>query len=411
MPEILDRRIAAPPRLVSAAGAGTSETDAPEAPALLAPETLRRTLDETVEYVLATCDYERTDRLCPAHFELFMTNPMSVAFGASGVALFLSRVAGEVPERMRRWMLDQPVTSELYAPGLFVGTSGIALALAEVGMVERGEELMAEAYRSPLLFDEASLFHGAAGWGFASLWFWDRTGRQVYLDQAVRAAEHLVRSAEAEGETRFWRVRSESRIHYGYGFGASGVGLFLLHAHLRTGRDDLLSAAVQALEYDLANKLETTNGTTWLRYENDPLNYPYFVHGGAGVGAVVVRFARELGGERYRAWADEIAGALDMKWAVLPGLFDGLSGIAELSLDMHELTGEPAYLARAHDQAETVLWFRVAMPEGKAFPGRLLFKVSNDLGTGAAGIGLHLHRLLHPGPRLFVDLPLPRGDA
>ena len=371
---------------------------------LLDAGALRETLQRTVEYVMATCDFERTDRLWPAHFEVFTTNPMNLAFGACGIALFLHRVMGEVPGPVREWMLAQPLSSDAYPPGLFVGTSGVAVGFAEIGLPEKGEAVMREAYRSHLLFDEPGMYLGAAGWGLASLYFWDRTRKQLYLDHAVRAGEHLLSAAVDEGDTRFWRHRGENRVHYGYGFGSSGIGLFLLHLAQRTGRDDFLRHAEQGLEYDLANKLDTVNGTTWLRYEGDVLNYPYFLHGSAGVGSVVARFARALGGERYHAWGAEIADGLDMKWAVLPGLVDGLTGIAEFAFDMYHLTREERYLERAHDQAEAVLWFRLPMPEGIAFPGRMLFKVSNDLATGAAGIGLFLHRLLHPGPRLFLDL-------
>lgn len=373
---------------------------------LAGTETLEEALERMVEYVLATPDFERVDRLWPSHSQVFSTNPLSLAYGACGTALFLHRATGELPARVREWLLAQPVSREAYPPGLFMGAAGVALAFAELGLEERAEEVMREAYASPLRLEEPGVFLGVAGWGLAALSFWDRTRGQEHLDQAVRAGEHLLETAGEDGETRFWKYVADDRVHYGLGFGSSGIALFLLNLALRTGRDDFLRHARMGVEHDLANKLDTVNGTTFRRFEGDGLNYPYLLHGGAGIGSVVTRFARHVDREHYERWAAEIGGALDMKWTVHPGLLHGLAGVGEFSLDLYHATGDEQYLERAHDQAETLLWFGIPMPEGLAFPGRMLLKVSNDWGTGSAGVGMFLHRLLHGGERLILDLDL-----
>lgn len=370
-----------------------------------APPRLAEVTRQMADYMMSTADFERADRLFPAHFQLFGTNPMSVAYGACGPALFLHRALGGVPPAVRSWMLDRPLEVDTYPPSLYMGLAGIAYTLAEIGEPERGAEVMATTYRSPLLFAEPGMFVGAAGWGWASLYFWDLTRDPLHLEQAVRAGEHLLGSGEREGDTRTWRHAADGKVHYGFGYGAAGVGLFLLYLGLRAGRREFVDAAVAGVEYDLAHRLETVNGTTWMRYEEDSVNYPYFLHGGSGVGTVVARFARLLRSERYRGWAEEIARGVDMKWTVFPGLLHGLAGLGEFAWDMHQLTGDPAYLARAQDHAATVLWWRIQASAGIAFPGRMLLKACSDWATGAAGIGLFLHRLVEPRPRELVDLP------
>jgi hypothetical protein len=333
---------------------------------------------------------------------------MSLAYGASGIALFLHRTAGTLPDELKAWLLDRPLDVGTYPPSLFVGLSGIAVAFWEMGFHEKAEEVMRATYESPLLYDQAGICQGAAGWGWASLYFWDRTRRGLYLDQAVRAGEHLLRTAETEGDTLFWRHAGDGNmVHYGYGFGSAGIGLFLLYLGARTSRRDFLDSAGKGLEYDLAHRLDTSNGVSWRRYEDDPVNYPYFVHGGAGIGSIALRFAHLLGSDRYRAVAEEISDAVYIKWSVFPNLLTGMSGIAEFALDMYRFTGDEKYLDRAYDQAETVLWFRIRTPLGTAFPGRMLLKICNDWATGSAGIGLFLHRLQNPGPRLLLDLDSP----
>lgn len=367
--------------------------------------------EHTAAYITATADFERRDRLWPAHFLVFGTNPMSVAYGACGVSLFLQDALGEVPADVIDWLLDQPVDIATYPPGLYLGLAGVAWSFAEIGLLERAEEVMTLTYDSPLLFVEPNMFLGAAGWGMASLYFYDRTRRQAYLDRAVQAGEYILQSAQPEGETRWWNYNLDDNVHFGFGYGASGIALFLLHLGLATGDHRFLDCATRGLEYDLSKKLENVNGISWNRYKGDSLALPYWLYGSAGVGATVARFYHHLGSERYRALAEEIAESTYIKWSVLPGLLEGISGIGEFMLDMFRFTGNVTYRDRALDIGETILWYRVERPEGTAFPGRWPTRISNDYGTGGAGIGLYLRRLLDPRGRLFLDLNLGRKTS
>ena len=51
---------------------------------------LGKTLSKMLDYIKSNMDFHRTDRLFPADPAVFMTNPLSVAHGASGVAYALS---------------------------------------------------------------------------------------------------------------------------------------------------------------------------------------------------------------------------------------------------------------------------------------------------------------------------------
>jgi hypothetical protein len=362
-----------------------------------APEAIAR-------YVLSTTDTSRTDRLWPAHFAVFGTNPLSIAYGACGPALLLHQVFGEVPAEVRGWMLTQPVDVESYPPGLYLGSAGVACTLFELGMEERAEEVMCTTYRSPLLYAEPSFVLGAAGWGFASLFLHQRTGRQLYLDRAVDAGEHLLQTAETEGDACCWRHSLDERVHYGFGYGASGIALFLLHLALRTGRDDFLAAAKRGLEYDLDKRSETSTGWQWRRFEEDNLVEPYWLHGSAGVGTAVIRFYRHLGDRRYLEMAEKIAEGAGVKFTLVSSQWEGMSGIGEFLLDMYRATGNSAYRSHARDLAETILWYGIEKRGGLAFPGRWLNRICTDYATGSAGIGLFLHRLVNPCPWWFADL-------
>jgi lantibiotic modifying enzyme len=363
-------------------------------------------LAKTASYILQTADYTRSDRLWPAHYLVFSTNPLSVAYGACGPALFLyrSRQVRELPADVTAWMLERPLSVEAYPPSLYIGLAGIAYTFREIGFHEKAEAVMTLLYQSPLLYDEANMLLGAAGWGLASLYFYHRTGKQVYFDWAVRAGEHLLQTAQHQGETCSWRCKHDGRVHYGFAYGASGIALFLAYLHVTTGRVDFRTAAVRAFDFDLANKIETPLGWGWRKSEVDTIILPYWVHGGAGIGSVGIRISHLLGCERYQVIADQIAEDTFVKYSVFPGLFEGLAGIGELMLDMYGFTGNERYRHMAFDIAQTILWFKINQAEGVAWPGDWLNRLSNDYSTGAAGIGLFLSRLRRPCERLFVDI-------
>jgi len=367
---------------------------------------LAEVVERMVAYVLRTADCTRSDRLWPADFMVFATNSLSVAHGACGPVLFLHDAGRDLPADVVAWLLEQPVSVETHPPGLYMGLAGIAWTFLQIGLTDKAEAVMATAYRSPLLYDDPGILLGAAGWGLASLRFWMATGRQVYLDRAMQAGEHLLATGQREGDTRRWRCGMDQKIHYGYGYGASGIALFLLYLGAVTGRADLREGAIQGLEFDLANKSDSEVGWQWKRLEDDTVLYPYWIHGSAGIGSTLVRFARLLGADRYRALADRIAEDTFVKYSFIPSLFDGLAGIGELMVDMWSLTADEAYREYAFDIADTMLWFKIDRPEGVAYPGGWLTRISNDYATGAAGIGLYFTRLLRPRGRLFMDLDL-----
>ena len=359
-------------------------------------------------YLIRTADYGRTDRLWPAHFLVFATNPLNLAYGACGPVMFL-RSSGrvrELPADVIAWMLKQPISVETYPPGLYVGLAGIAMTFQEIGLQEKAETVMATLYQSPLCYQEPSMFLGAAGWGLASLYFFSHTGKEVYLDRAVEAGEYLLGTAEHEDQVCYWRCNLDERIHYGFGYGSSGIALFLMYLHVVTGRDDFGACAIRGLEFDLANKVESKMGWQWKRFEHDTVLYPYWIHGSAGIGNILIRFYHLLGIGRYETLARRVAEDTFVKYASIPSLFEGLAGIGELMLDMLYFTKDETYRRNAFDIADTILWFKIEKPEGVAYPCRWLMRISNDYATGGAGIGLFFSRLLRPSRRPFVDLPL-----
>jgi hypothetical protein len=371
-------------------------------------------VEGVADHLLATYDTSRDDRLWPTDYQVFLTNPLSIAYGACGTALFLHRVRGGVPEDVEAWLLDKaadPTVRAACPPGLYLGLAGTAWTLSELGHDEAAAELMDAAWQAPLSAGEPSLMFGAAGRGLASLWLHARTGDERHLERARRAGELLVGSAEARSDGLAWPGTVDDKVHYGMALGATGVGFFLLRLHGATGEERFLDAARRGLDFDLAAGRERKGEIKWTRWEGDELVEPYWLHGTSGVGTALVRFHAELGDERYLEMALAAGRSAFSKFTVLPGLFEGISSIGQLMVDLHRHTGDDVWRRRGLEIADTVLRYRIDRPDGVAFPGRFLLRISHGYAYGAAGIGLFVHRLATSAPRLLHDPVSPHAVA
>lgn len=354
------------------------------------------------EHLLGSADYGRTDRLFPADAKVFATNPLSLAHGACGVAHALHRMKGKVPSEILDWILSRNVSRERYTPGLYIGLSGVAWVLLELGAREQAEQLMKSTPDHPLLYESADLFYGLSGWGMASLRFFLETHDELYLDMAKGAGLRLLEmSREAEGGC-YWEYQGETS--FGLAHGASGVSLFLLYLYLATKDEVYLKAGRKGLDFEIRHGVDCPGGgISWAgRKGKEKVVLPYWKYGSAGVGICLLRYNRLFPEERYETILDRIFLDTDRKYAVFPGKFMGLAGIGDFILDMYRFTGRQTYLESAHNIARGLMLFKLEKGIGVAFPGDRLLRISCDYGTGSAGVGLFLQRLRTNGESDFM---------
>lgn len=354
-------------------------------------------VDGICDYALALADYERKDRLFPAFAHVFRTNPLSLSYGACGIAHAIHTMGREVPERIVDWILQPTKDRDSIPPGLYIGLSGIAWTMLDLGRREEAKRILALSQRHPLLYESADLFHGAAGSGLTNLKFFLALQDELYLLKAIEAGEFLLRSARESEKGLYWESGGE--IPLGLAHGPSGISLFLLYLHLASGREDFLATGIRGLDYDLNTGVTTRDGGLSWRRKDDlrAIIYPYWRYGSAGVGMALIRYHSLLGGERYGDFIEKIHLDLKRKYAVFPGLFIGLSGLGETLLDFHRFTGDGRFLQSAYRVATGLSLFRIQKDEGIAFPGDGLAKICCDLATGSAGVGRFFHRLVHGG--------------
>ncbi|HLN64093.1 MAG TPA: class III lanthionine synthetase LanKC, partial [Symbiobacteriaceae bacterium] len=159
----------------------------PAAPVTFTTESVQQTLRGVGEYMLSAADLKRTNRPFPV--DPGNRLPLELGHGALGVIYALHRLHGEVPGEIMDWLLRQEFQPDRYPAGLYTGLSGVAWVLAELGQIDRALDAHRMAANHMHLFTAADLFNGTSGFGLGSLHLWQRTGRQQFLDQALRVGD------------------------------------------------------------------------------------------------------------------------------------------------------------------------------------------------------------------------------
>ena len=361
-------------------------------------ESLRKILD----YVKSSIGLERRDRLFPADPYVFMTNPLNLANGASGVAHMFLSVEGKVPDKVIAWMLSHEISQENYPPSLYVGLSGIAWVFWKLELQEIALRVIKMAANHPLLDELPNIYFGSAGVGLSCLFFYSQTEDTYWLEQAMKIGNRLINLSEENEHGCYW-PDPEGNIWCGYARGQSGVALFLLYLYLTTGEGRFRDSGRRALAYDLAQVKEASNGHLMipntsadsLSAEGQKIATPYWADGSAGVCTSLLRYFAAFSDDDDKLMLEHlIPNTFDRILARSPGL-SGLAGLGNLHLDAFQFIGDFRYLEEALQVAEAILRFQIKKPEGIAFPGNYLHRISTDFETGSSGIACFLHRLVH----------------
>jgi serine/threonine protein kinase len=352
-------------------------------------------VERILDYLLSVATFDRTDRLFPSDPALFRTNPLNLAYGACGIAYVINEIRGEVPQQVLNWILQNPSDREQYTPGLYVGLSGMAWALLEMGYKESAIEMIRATHTHPMLYESPDLFYGVSGWGMTQLKFFLETGDELFLSKAIEGGQFLLDTQQEDETGSWWPMKDD--ILFGLAHGGAGVSLFLLYLYLVTGNEEFLSVGTRGIDFVLGKAIETDEaGYTWRMNEGWPTVTPYWRYGGAGIGMTLLRYDSFFGDERYKHVLDRIAVECDRKYTIFPGRFFGLAGLGEFFLDMADFgVEESEALECAWKTAAGALLFRVERDQGIAFPGEQLMRLSCDFGTGSAGIALFLNRLIN----------------
>lgn len=346
-------------------------------------------------------NYQRLDRLWPASSDIFLTNPVSVQYGAAGPAMFLLRHNSEIVGDALQWITRvSDAQSQPIPPSLYAGLGGVGWLMAEAGDLPGAAKVMDRAFQDePLALRVPGLFYGAAGWGLANLQCWGATQEVRFLDRAIRAGQALKSTAYRDGSLAYWKT--DGVTYLGFGEGQSGIALFLAYLAHVTGDRDFTQLSCSAIDFDWSMRQEVglKDRLLWYpRADSGPFhpNSPHMWFGTAGVGTAMVRCYAATDNEEYLERARWCARSIADRFTNKIWQMYGLAGFGELMLDMYQFTGDEDYLDNAYYHATALLDFAVPDGGGIGFPGDRLFRICSDFGMGTAGAGIFLHRLLNP---------------
>ncbi|TCS96453.1 class III lanthionine synthetase LanKC [Hazenella coriacea] len=377
----------------------------PSLPPMIERQEMIEIINNVTNYIRKNADPLRQDRLFPADLTVYYTNPLSVANGALGVAYALNKIDGEIPSKIKAWLLTQSVDHNSYPPGLYIGLAGISWALWEIGMEDLALKTMRSIENHPLLWQQADLYYGMAGYGMSTLHFYLNTKDEHWLNQATQVGDWLLQTKKENENGHCYWPDTGGNAWLGLSQGSSGVALFLLYLSIATKEEKYLELGKSALAFDLSHIYTEKDGYFTMprgkagSSEENVLSH-YWQDGSAGVATVLLRYGSYTKDPEYLKTFEKLARDSFRKYTVFPGLFRGLSGLGNFLLDAYDFTGDEKYLKEAKRVASGVLPYQIQRPEGIAFPGEQLLRISTDFATGSSGIALFLNRLAHADQKL-----------
>jgi hypothetical protein len=368
---------------------------------------LRGLADRTADALEAMARPDHPTRVYPTIPLGHLTDTRAVAAGTAGVLHALHR-AGRVcdPAVVRRLRDESLAAVETSPPGLLHGSAGIACVLAELGESDAADTLLAAAAEHPLNSTSATLGGGAAGTALGLLDHHRRTGEQRWLDLAQHLLERLPDdlTPQLSPTTRSGLVG-----------GRAGVALALYHLYRRTGDARHFTRGMRLLREELAYAQPLpVDGLGFKTSHADRRVYPYLFAGSAGYAAVLTRYLAhrpdaefdedtELGIGAAEV-LDRCLRACSVRFAVFPGLFPGLAGLAVVIADAGTRLGRPELIDAALTSARGLFRYAIPRDDGVGWLGEPGQRLSADLWSGSAGVLLALLRLTDTAPNPLETL-------
>lgn len=361
-----------------------------------------------VSYTEANMSLDRQDRLFPSDPEIFESNPVSIGFGAMGIALTIKQVTGNFNNQAALdWMETQTLAPQTNATiGLFDGFAGIAWGWLELGNTTLATRVVDYLLEIDLPTSSYSVYNGLSGVGLTFLKFWKTLGHHKYLQAAIDIGQTLLAAKEEDDAGTYWV--SQARKSSSYGHGIAGIAMFLLYLYKATGDKTYLTTGEKGLNWVIDNGYyNDEDGLTWVARDTTPSYTPYWSWGSSGIGKVFLRYWEVTHNDKYADLIDSIHIDCNRKYTIFSGYFFGCSGITDFYMDLrkHQRWADIADKAINRLFSGTML-FALEREEGIAFPGESASRISCDYGTGSAGVAWMMHRYINdtPAPFMLDDL-------
>jgi lantibiotic modifying enzyme len=344
--------------------------------------------------------------------------------GVGGIPMFLRdyhAVTGEskaleLARGALRWcQSDRPLEGN-FQRGVQFGKTGIAFACLhlEVGAHAGSLPGFCEANATHLLSEPVGpvtdLIGGESSNGWYFLKLWERTGRDVYLQGAIRCARWISGNLLRDDLGTYCLVRPDGEWgpspQAGLSHGVAGVAHFLVLLYDATGDEEWRSSAMELLETLSRHAVPAMGGLNWSPKLGDrELSRCQHSHGASGIGLVFARASVALGDSNLLEIARQagVAAYAYGDFRKNPTLCTGLAGSGELFVELFKLTKDEIWWDRAKEFARLAMAYKASSGGVDFWPTDTPGLYSADYAYGASGTGLFFLRTLRP---LEFELPL-----
>jgi lantibiotic modifying enzyme len=341
--------------------------------------------------------------------------------GVAGISLFLSDYyrltengrARDLALGASRWCSAPERTFE--DESLCVGRTGVGMAWLRYALVTGDREALKRAseFGDRLLTPDpgpvTDFLMGAAGNGVFLLRLHEASRQDRHLSGAIKHGEWLQAVSLQDESGCRWPMRvgaARSGTYLGFAHGIAGIGYFLTLLYEAT-RDARWADLVRGIAETLSKQARPDGGgLNWPPLMGqEEMNRCQWCHGSPGVGLFYARACEILKDPSCLKTA-EAAGEATFRHGDIrhnPSQCHGLSGNAELFIELYRITRNALWLDRAHDFAKLALAYRKTGPEGDTWQADDPGYESPDFMCGASGAG---HFFLRLGAPDRVRMPL-----
>lgn len=375
-------------------------------------DVLTRYINKNIE------DYHRIEKIDILAIDPMgiLTNKYCFAFGEFGMLYALSEM-GRLEDEILSSVINNFMTSfyknNNFSSGLFVGLSGVALSLLELGYISEAKTVINEVIKTENGMSD--LAYGLSGIIITLLKFYNYTNDSRYLSEVIKNAELLISRAVMSDGYYSWSDE-EKDIYTGLTRGSSGIALAFLYLYLETKSEQYLQWGLISLENDV-NELKF-NIDGYICFNSIPkgsrglteIYSPYIHNGIAGVGIVLLRYFLVTRDEKYLLLIEHIIEASSLDMTLFPGYLRGMSGIMTYLQDCVIYLNSTKAREVLDKMVENIQFFRIEINGIVGYAGDELFRISNDLFTGTSGVALMLNRYLNLSNKPYNPfLPLDKS--
>lgn len=342
-----------------------------------------------------------------------LTNDYSWGYGIFGMMYAINKLD---PLNMDKRLIDDAVHAFLYefyqepakyTAGFYIGLSGIAFSLCELGYESESQTIIEHAVKAECpIYDFA---YGKAGRASILLHFYNKFGEKKYLDWALADVHCIMDDYQVIEDGLYW-PDTEQSCYSGLTRGNAGISLVLLQAYMVTKNSKYLDFGTKVVNGALARLELLENG--FIGFNSYPIGqertvYSPYVHNGlSGLGNVLVRYFLVTQDGQYADAIEKTIEAIEYKYLLHSGYLTGISGVLSFLQDCKYILKNNKCDLAIQDLLENLTFQYVNVDGYAGFAGDQSFKISHDLLTGSMGALLIIDRSKYTkkaNPFMLVD--------